>query len=154
MGGKACWYLICFALCEEESVVSLRWRGGSVSYVWDGGNEKLRLNNFSNPWTSRDWLLFELLQRNVKSKRQQKKGRYYFRSFPSKISIRTFSMFYVSTDPSLPYRPSPSPDTFDSWHFLPQKMLLSVIFKPSFLLLLISFTLFTFPSASYWIFHL
>ena len=34
-------------------------------------------------------------------------------------------------------------DTSYSWHFLPHIMLLSVIFKPSFSLLLISFTLFT-----------
>ena len=49
---------------------------------------------------------------------------------------------------NLPHKPSPSPHTCYSWHFLPHIMLLSVIFKPSFSLLLISFTLFSFPSAS------
>ena len=54
--------------------------------------------------------------------------------------------------PILPHRPSTSPHTFYSR--LPHLMLLSVIFKPSFSLLLFSFTLFTFPNAFCWIFLL
>ena len=71
-------------------------------------------------------------------------------SFPS-YPLHNYSLPSV---PNLSHRPSPSPHTFNSWHFLPHIMLLSVIFKPSFSLLLISFTLFTFPRASYWIFLL
>ena len=56
--------------------------------------------------------------------------------------------------PSPYFYPPPSLHTFDSWHFLPHIMLLSDIFHPSFSLLLISFTPFTFPSASCWIFLL
>ena len=49
---------------------------------------------------------------------------------------------------NLPCRPSVSPQTFNSWNFIPHTMLLSVIFKPSFSLLLISFTVFKSPAHS------
>ena len=65
-------------------------------------------------------------------------------------SSHRFHNYSLPSVPTLSHRPSPSPHTFYS--YLPHKMLLSVIFKPSFSLLLISFPLFILPSASCWIF--
>ena len=70
------------------------------------------------------------------------------------IPLPPFPNYSLPPVPNLPHRPSPSPHTFNSWHFLPHIMLLSVIFKPSFFLFLICTTVFTFPSVSCWIFFL
>ena len=69
---------------------------------------------------------------------------------PPTLSITTFSspsQTYL-TDPPLHLTLTTRDAFFLTW------CLLSVIFKPSFLLLLISFTLFTYPSASCWSFLL
>ena len=68
-------------------------------------------------------------------------GAWGYFSFPSH-SLHNYSLPSV---PNIPHRPSQSPHIFYSC--LHHEMLLSVIFKPSFSLLLISFTLFTFASA-------
>ena len=67
-------------------------------------------------------------------------------SFPS----HPFHNYCLPSVPNLSHRPSPSSHTFYSCLF--HIILLSLIFKQSFSLLLFSFTLFSFPNASCWIF--